>query len=971
MENLKILLKRTAIILWLFSIHVLVFAQSDSMNIQYLMKQGQSFRKKDSSRAIAFTLQAIEQAKNSHDQLAEIQGDFLLVKIFTDSQQLEKAYEVLQKAKGAAEKLKHIPSILEANDLLAKLYLKKNEYKKAIDQGRETIALADTIKTNRLWRANAECTIGNCQMLLSQFDSSMASYIKALRIFESIPDTAGMILVYRYIGNLHLLSKNLGDALNTFQLNSAYVNAFGDSSDKALNVKNIGVVYQKRGESAKSREYYYKSLVYSKGQGLHIDDAITLGNIGSSYMDEGRVEEGLLEMLKALELKKKYGASPNSIMHTLFDLSRAYRLLGDNKKSTEYAEAVIEMARKNEDALSLQYGYKYLSEANYAAENYKQAYDDYRRYSNLKDSIFSEEKSKQIKELEISYESEKKDQEITFLEKDRMVEKSRKQMFLMMTFAFLLIIGVFFNRQRLRARKNRELLLQGQEVDRLKSDFFANVSHEFRTPLTLILGPIQSKLAMVADLKEREELLMMQRNAIRLRRLIDDILDLSKFEAGKLDLQNASTNISECISGLAATFTSLAESKAINYNLEVDAAIYGMVDKHKLETVLINLLSNAFKYTPDGGNIWISAKSEKGFLSIKVKDSGPGIPEEKLLKIFDRFYQVDDSEGRKIKGTGIGLAFSKELVAMQGGNLEVQSTVDEGSCFSFSIAYFPEKYVGELESEDTPDTIQNGTFEKMTSKELDVSELPLILLIEDNEDVRNYIYSILTETCQVLFANNGLEGRDKAFDIIPDLIISDVMMPIMDGFELCAAVKSDIRTAHIPVILLTAKSSAESRIKGLEQEADVYMSKPFNPLELELQVRNLLNLQERQRDRYKTSNELTIPLSIDCNSMEQKFLSKLEEVMASNYKDQEFTSELLGSELAISRSQLHRKLKAISGESASKFIRIYRLKIAYKLISDQTGSISQIAYEVGFNNVSYFNKCFKETFGIQPSELIV
>jgi DNA-binding response OmpR family regulator len=447
-------------------------------------------------------------------------------------------------------------------------------------------------------------------------------------------------------------------------------------------------------------------------------------------------------------------------------------------------------------------------------------------------------------------------------------------------------------------------------------------------------------------------------------------LDLSKFDAGKLELHTSSVNITELIRGLVGTFSSLAESKKIILTLEIEEGILGIVDKHKLETILINLLSNAFKYTPDGGGIIVSANGYDGSLKIKVNDNGPGIPEEKREKIFERFYQVDDAEARKNKGTGIGLSFTNELVKMHGGNLELSGKEGEGCTFSFTISYYPENYLGEFD--ETEHAIPNNSDASIKEilNESVLSDLPLILIVEDNADVRNYIHSILTDTCQVVFAINGLEGRDKAFDIVPDLIISDVMMPIMDGFEFCAAVKSDIRTAHIPVILLTAKSSSENRIKGLEQEADIFMSKPFNPLELELQVRNLLNLQERQRDRYKTSNELTIPLSIDCNSMEQKFLSKLEEVMASNYKDQEFTSELLGSELAISRSQLHRKLKAISGESASKFIRIYRLKIAYKLISDQTGSISQIAYEVGFNNVSYFNKCFKETFGIQPSELI-
>ena len=246
--------------------------------------------------------------------------------------------------------------------------------------------------------------------------------------------------------------------------------------------------------------------------------------------------------------------------------------------------------------------------------------------------------------------------------------------------------------------------------------------------------------------------------------------------------------------------------------------------------------------------------------------------------------------------------------------------------------------------------------------------LPILLLVEDNSDMSNYIYSILKNEYQVHIAENGKQGLDLALNIIPDLIISDIMMPVMDGYEFCRAIKINIATSHIPVMLLSAKSSTESRIAGLETEADVYMSKPFNPLELQLQVRNIYNQHQKTKDKYISSDSL-IPDETNSNSMEQKFLSKLSELMEDNYRDPEYSVELLSTDIGLSRSQLHRKLIALTNISASKFIRTYRLKIAMKKIKAKSGNISEIAYDVGFNNVSYFNKCFLEHFGKRPGDI--
>lgn len=960
-------------VLSLFSVSACCQGLDEELN--RLINSGYLYAGRDSAKALHIAREAALYAEKSNRPDGVIRAKILRAKTYGANQRAEDGISIAEAV--LASPIDNKATAVEANQVLGYLYRKNRNYREAVEQDRKTISLSGRDPELLKWKGKAEFNLGYTHKLTSQFDTAMAAYVRALRAFESIPDPAEMIVVYRQMGNLHLVSGNLDRALQVFEQNTKLARQYGDSSDMASNVMNIGVVYHKRHIYPTARSYYLKSLSYSESIPNFLGNAIAYGNIGSSLMDEGKPEEGIPYLLKAKKLKEDFDAAPNNLMHTLFDLSQAYRLAGNFEESKKMAREVIEMARENNDEFSRSIGYKNLASSEYEKGEYRKAYDHFTIHSNINDSLFNAQKSKQIKELEISYETEKKDRAIAGFEQERELEKSRRQNMYIGGLAFLIIGLVFYNQQRLRTKKNGELLVKEKEVDRLKSEFFANVSHEFRTPLTLILGPIQSRLSRTTDPKEREELFMMERNAIRLRRLINDILDLAKFEDGKLKIQAHSTAITDVVKGVAGTFSSLAESKMIDYIVDVEPGINGVIDKNKLETILINLLSNAFKYSDERGAISILAVAKNGILQVAVTDSGKGIPPEKLNRIFERFYQVDDKESRKISGTGIGLSFTKQLVEMHGGRITAQSEMGVGSTFAFEIPYNPENYLSEFE-DDIRDIIDTSSLNQIHHQEgamLPIetlepnTKLPLILLVEDNPDVLTYIRSILSDSYQLILAQNGKEGLEKGLEYIPDLIISDVMMPVMDGFELCTAIKSDIKTAHIPLILLTAKSSSQSRIRGLEHEADVYMSKPFNPNELELQVRNLLRLRERLREKYRTDASQIIPISVENNSMETRFLEKLAEVMASNYENPEFSAELMSSSMAMSRSQLHRKITTLTGQSTTKFIRTYRLKIAHQLIASNAGTISEIAYRVGFNNVSYFNKCFKEFFAQLPTEI--
>lgn len=831
-------------------------------------------------------------------------------------------------------------------------------------------------------RAEELFIIANEYRINNQFDSAMHFAIQSLRINEENSDSLAIFESLHQIGMINVLNENYDAAEENFMLASPIAIALNDTSALAVNYHHIGLVHQKKLQFAKVIPNYKKAMVFYLSQEDYLNAAVMNGNIGSTLMDQRHFEEGLPYLLNALSLKENHHATVGSTCHTLLDLSEIYRGLDDFDRSINYADRVITLSREAGEDRSLQLGYLFKARASHEKGDDEMAYQFLIKHKALKDSLFNEAKAKQIQELQISYESEKKDSEIASLEQAKELERSRKQLFLILGVAIFLIAAGVYTLQRQRVKRNRLLLEKEKELDRLKTNFFANISHEFRTPLTLILGPIQMKLSKEKDPVIRKELEMMERNAIRLQRLINDILDIAKSEEGKLDLKEESVNLSDSITGLVSSFHSLAESKNISYEVSVsDKPILDsvMIDKDKLDTILINLLSNAFKFTENGGSVQFSANCEglednKGMLTCIVKDSGLGIPNEKLKRIFDRFYQVDDSSTRKQQGTGIGLAFTNELTTIMGGEISANSVVGEGTSFKVELPFdilVEQKHKADsdiaspksLHLKEALLSIDDNNVEEEVN-----NDLPILLLVEDNSDLTDYIQSLLSDDYQILKAENGKIGLELALKEIPDLIISDIMMPVMDGYELCKAIKTNIATSHIPVMLLSAKSSTESRIMGLETEADVYMSKPFNPLELQLQVRNIYNQHEKIKGKYSSSDSL-IPAEGVANSMEQQFLQKLTDLMEGNHRDVEYSVDRLSKDIGLSRSQLHRKLSALTNESASKFIRTYRLKKAMILLKAKSGNISEIAYDVGFNSASYFNKCFLEQFGKRPGEV--
>ncbi len=505
------------------------------------------------------------------------------------------------------------------------------------------------------------------------------------------------------------------------------------------------------------------------------------------------------------------------------------------------------------------------------------------------------------------------------------------------------------------------------ELDKAKSRFFANISHEFRTPLALIKGPIEQLEQHFDEKLSMENVKMIRRSANRLLNMVNQLLDLSKIDEGSLKLAPTEGDVYKCLRAATSSFNSHAAQCNIDYRVQIpQAVLWASFDRDKLDNIMYNLLGNAFKFSEDGSQIGFEVSQDEGRLQILVSDSGKGIPKEKLPFIFDRFYQVDNGNTREKGGSGIGLSLSKDLVELMHGTISVSSEMGKGTIFAVEI---PLQEIKTGRRKFSGVTTRQGSIGKRPFALVkdDKRSVPSVLLVEDNSDMRHYITEQLIRFYKVKEAVDGRAGLKKAISDPPDLIITDLMMPKMDGIELCEKLKTDVQTSHIPVIMLTAKAGIDNKIAGLETGADDYLTKPFDAKELLVRTKNLIEQRRNLRELYSKTKIQVDPKKITVTSIDQKFLEDLLTLLEENYSDSDFGVPLMQQALAMSKTQLHRKLKALTNEAPGELLRNFRLKRAAQLLAQKADSVTQIAYKVGFNNLSYFAKCFKDLYGVAPS----
>jgi signal transduction histidine kinase/ligand-binding sensor domain-containing protein/DNA-binding response OmpR family regulator len=541
----------------------------------------------------------------------------------------------------------------------------------------------------------------------------------------------------------------------------------------------------------------------------------------------------------------------------------------------------------------------------------------------------------------------------------------------------LLILGALMvtrkliqQRERLKfaIEQERQEVQRIHELDMMKIKFFTNVSHEFRTPLTLILTPIERLIKKTTDPVQLTQFQLIHRNAKRLLNLVNQLLDFRKMEVQEIKFNPSEGDVVAFIKDTVASFSDLSEKK--NIKLEFQTSVQQLetiFDQDKLEKILFNLLSNAFKFTQEKGVVSVQLKlidvSSEPFLQIEVSDTGIGIPEDKLDKVFERFFQSDLPKSMVNQGSGIGLSITREFVKAHGGNVRVESQVGKGTNF---IVVLPVKDVGvshETTEVELLTPVENNLSVAPDGKG---SRLPTLLLIEDNEDFRFYLKDNLSLHYRVIEARNGKDGLQQALAALPDLIVSDVMMPEMNGIELCRRIKTDKNISHIPVILLTARTAEEQKLEGFESGADDYITKPFSFEILQSRIKNLIHQREQFHKEFRQKIDVKAS-TVTITSLDEKLIQNAIKCVENKIADPDFSVEELSHELGMSRVHLYKKLQALTGKSPLEFIRSIRLQHAAQLLEKSQLTVSEVAYKVGFNNPKYFAKYFKEEFQVLPS----
>ena len=805
---------------------------------------------------------------------------------------------------------------------------------------------------------------------------------------ELAATTINLAVIYRR-------QENLQHALTLSTRGLSILRALGDKEPVCKVLSIVGDILNKMRNYSKAIEYYTESLALAEELHLKQEIATSLSGLGFSYQGLKEYPKSTEYLKRSLAIREELGLR-RGLSFLLSNIGMGYLVQNQYSQAIIWCKKGLRLAEEISLVDSKYYACECLYSAEKALNHNHEALAYLERLILLKDSLGEEETSIKLQELEFSqkvlkdslaFVQEKAETEHAYLlERDRRNYLLISLLFATMIFFFFLYRQWSINRQSaVEIQQERERKEQLAELNSLQSRFFTNISHEFRTPLTVITGMTEQ---LVEDSqyeqegskgfsrKFREGSRLILRNTNNLLHLINQMLDLAKLDRGRLKVHMELGDVIAFLRYLAESFASYAHTQNIQLAFSSDVQSLDMdYDRQKLLHIISNLLSNALKFTPEGGLIDFHVSQIREDtdhkLRISIFNSGIGIPEEQQNNIFDRFYQIDDTGHPG--GTGIGLAMTKELVQLLEGSISVSSEPGKGAAFTVLL---PIRQTAEPRQEK-PHKERLVPFDGEEPIELlttvPPTEAPLLLLVEDNADVATYIRGCLQGQYSVLWVENGQKGIEKALETIPDLIISDVMMPEKDGYELTQWLKNDERTSHIPIILLTAKAGNTDKIAGLEKGADAYLYKPFNKKELLVRVEQLIALRQRLQAHYSQNSPLatlpapnsTTPKSLP---LEDAFLKKVNGILEIHHSDSDFEIPRLSRELAMSHSQLYRKIKALTGKSIAAYLRRYRLFKSRDLLQDSSLTVSEVAYRVGFADPSYFSRMYLEEFGERPTE---
>lgn len=807
---------------------------------------------------------------------------------------------------------------------------------------------------------------------LGEFDKSVSLLIKAAEIAKKRNDKSGLAGLCANIG-LNLLSNKEPDkALNYFKQSLQLFTELDNKTQIAGSYLRISRVYIFNKEYNKALEYDFKALEVAKTANNKNMMSLVYSELGATYYDMNKLKEAKQYIEKSNVIKKEMGNKKGltSSQYTLGLINIKLKNYDESEKQLlDCYDVYIEMDSK-EQMMNVQQA---LSDLYMNWGKYREAYNYYQSYSQLKDSLRSERNTKQIADLETQYRVKEKEDSLS-IQKSQLglkeTEISNQRIILIAAIVIVLLLLALWLVTNRNLKQRKKINEQLTELDESKSRFFANISHDLRTPLTLIIAPLQGIIEKIKDKSVQMELKLMQNNSQKLLQLTEEVFELSNLESGKIKINKSSVNLHDLCKRVFFAYQSLAQFRKLNYEFTFrpENVTTALIDVNKFEKILNNMISNAFKYSFSGGTISFNIEAENGNLSFTVKDNGQGIHPDDLPNIFNRYYQTKRKDQPDRGGAGIGLAISKEFARLLNGDIFVKSEWGKGSEFTLSIPFeqggqiiIPEYDLKE-EIDFTDKTIHG--YQPI----LIGGQRPRLLIVEDNLDMSRYLLNTLSESYMCTAAPDGREALNIMQKEKFDLIISDIMMPNMDGFEFRENVITNDEWKLTPFIMLTARTPEEDKIKSFQLGVDDYITKPFNLNELLARIQNLLT-NKAERDLWKSENAEEERDKVQ--TVQEKLLAEAENQVLKNLDNVNFTASELADNLAYSQRQLERLLKKYTGLSPNGFIREIRLHKAYQMLERrQFNTVLEVCYSVGIENPSYFSRKFYERFGKKPSEVI-
>lgn len=789
----------------------------------------------------------------------------------------------------------------------------------AQDIGRQT---ADPVSQIRSY-----AMIGEAYQKQNKMKEAISAYLTGLRLAETHRAMSLAGTIYNGMGTCYFYMNDIKKAKQYFKLAAEAKKDANDYQYYAFisaNLAALQVMEQSFPEAVKTLKDAERSLLKNKQQKYL---PTIYNSLGAAY--QTTLPDSCLYYYEKAYQMAVVNKDPLNMMAISQNIGDFYVTKKNYSKAIDYTKRAIATNNLRPEDQFKPALFERMSALYDSIGDYKQAYAYKKLETEMRQKLFSAAKQKEIEALEIGYQTEKKEQAI-------LIAKNQRNMLLFGTILLFAIAGfgvyLVFQRKKLERKSEQE-----------KIRMFENILHDIRTPLTLIDGPIQL-MKENPDAVQQDQLSLMERNSKKLKQLADELLDASKLGRGQFSLEYASGAIYTFIAEIVSNFIGDAESKGLQLtSIQKQTETYYSFPSNALEKILSNLISNAIKHCPAGSAISITSEISNHELVVRVSDTGPGIPKDEQHKIFRRFFRGKNAAAN---GTGIGLALVKELVALTQGTIAVRSDAS-GTTFTVTI---PVK-----EASAYAPLVTDG--------------LPTLLLVEDDADMAAYTTALLKENFHIVHAKNGLQAVEMIREALPEIVLSDVMMPGKDGVELLQEIRSDELTSHLPVVLFSAKAALENRLKGLRQGAAAYISKPFAPEELKLTLQNLYATMLQNRQSYQKSVHSGQSFEERIKS-ENAYVNKVIAKVVQNISDNTYTVSALSDDMAVSRSQLHRKLVSLTGYSTANFISMIRLEKAKDLLIKKESNITEIAYQCGFSSQSYFTKTFTEYFQKTPSQFI-